>query len=30
MRRKWDSGLKALLAGLNDHVEAGHVTAPPS
>lgn len=29
MRRKWDRGIKAFLAGLKGHVEAGHVTASP-
>jgi len=29
MRRRWDSGIKAFLAGLKDHVEAGHVSANP-
>lgn len=30
MRRKWDRGIKAFLAGLKDHVETGHVTASPT
>ena len=30
MRRKWDRGIKAFLAGLKDHVEAGDVTANPT
>jgi hypothetical protein len=30
MRRKWDRGVKAFLAGLKDHVETGHITATPT
>jgi len=30
MRRRWDSGIKAFLAGLKDHVEASHVRANPT
>lgn len=30
MRRKWDAGIKAFLAGLKDHVETQHAATPSS